>query len=56
MPTDTDARSATRPTDRPDGPARKQWLTPEIVRMRAGDAEQGPTPVHPEGPLGFGDS
>ena len=56
MPTDSDAPSATLSTDASDAPARKQWVTPEIVRMRAGDAEQGPTPNHPEGPLGFGDS
>jgi len=55
MPTDTDAQSATD-TEPPQAPARKPWVTPEIVRMRAGDAEQGPTPNHPEGPLGFGDS
>lgn len=33
---------------------RAEWVTPEIRRTRAGDAEAGINPVMPEGAFGFG--
>lgn len=30
-------------------PQRNDWVTPEVRRMRAGDAEAGANPIRPEG-------
>jgi hypothetical protein len=48
MPTDP----APAPAPTPD--TRQPWTPPVIHAIRAGDAQAGPTPVIPEGPLAFG--
>ena len=40
-----------KPTGRHED--RRQWVSPQISRMKATDAESGANPVNPEG-LGFG--
>jgi hypothetical protein len=33
---------------------RRKWTRPAMRRLKAGDAENGITPVIPDGPLSFG--
>lgn len=35
-------------------PEAQPWIRPEVVRMRAGDAEVGANPLRPEGPIAMG--
>lgn len=34
--------------------SRRPWVRPEVRRVRAGDAENGPDPIIPDGPISFG--
>lgn len=40
--------------NRLDPPRASPWTAPQLIRMRAGDAEVGANPNRPEGPIAIG--
>lgn len=49
-----EANDSPRFSDAAALPPAQPWIRPEVVRMRAGDAEAGSNPLRPEGPIATG--